>query len=161
MHTHALRAAILCFILAFGAAAFAADSSDAAVRKNPVVDVSALVDAGLWRSTTVRTVDGKPRKSTSTTCTTSQELRDFLNRKNAPLISSYRLDGTHLHYEAVLRLGGESISHLTTDIVFDDPDHAHGTVTAASNLGGVARKTVVQYETHRIGPCKGNAGGAD
>lgn len=161
MYRMTLPAVVLCLAAALGAGAYAAPSGRAAAGPNPVVDVSALMNPGRWHSRLVTTVNGRqmqPRQHVA--CFTPANLEDFLNASDMPRVSAYDLDGNRLSYEFERKVDGRIVSQATFVMVFDGPNHGHGTMHASLSWQGTRRVTVVKYESRRTGPCSG-AGAAN
>jgi hypothetical protein len=148
MHKPFLIATALVLSLVLPATVLAAPSGTSE-KKNPVVDISGLSRAGLWKTTSTITTAGQTHKSTDTECIAEARLEDILNYSEGdvtPTVTDYSLHGNHLHITGTM--GQASFDQ---DVTFDGRDHNHVRTTIKTASGHTIQTT---SKGHRVGPCK-------
>jgi len=102
-----------------------------AARANPVVDISALLRLGLYQTSSIMAPEDTTREpEIGTACVTAASLQDFSNEPGERIrITSYRLDGNHLHARGQWISAGKAIGTVVEDLVFDNSTRMHATVT--------------------------------
>ncbi len=124
------------------------------------VDVSGLIQPGLYQITSKMTMTGMPAgmptmpAHTMTHCVTPDDVNHFARNmaeqvkksKGEMQIRDLSLHGKHLHFKMVTKDGT-----MYFDIIFDNPTHYHETMKGM--MSGDMRMTA-HGTGHRIGACK-------
>ncbi|MGH8428081.1 MAG: DUF3617 domain-containing protein [Gammaproteobacteria bacterium] len=142
--------AALCLGLAIPTAAPAVGPTG----KNPVLDLSSLIQPGEWAFATTIEVNGKPQPAEQdSSCIKPGDVRDFLNQADSPtsVVEHYRLDGNHLHLTGDWIVSGRKTGTIEYDMIFDDRDRSHGSMKVVTTRNAIT--TAMKIEAHRIGAC--------
>ncbi|MGH8161901.1 MAG: DUF3617 domain-containing protein [Gammaproteobacteria bacterium] len=134
----------------------AAMSADASAGRNPVLDLSRVMEPGEWETTTTIGVNRRPQpRQEDTSCIRPEDVRDFLNQPDfrSSNVKHYKLEGVHLHFAANLMTGGKKARSVEYDMVFDSRVESHGRMKVVTD-GKNAMTTVMEIRMHRTSACE-------